>query len=81
MSENKENYKFVEVGPFGLPGIKFSKDLSDSDLAEFIEWSKQNKCGLCMGANLWSFKSQAARDMFILKFSEKLASLNFFLEK
>ena len=81
MSTEKENYKYVEVGMFGLPGIKFSRDLDDDTLAEFIEWSKKNKCGICMGPALWSFKSLAARDMFVLKFSETLKQLNFFLEK
>ena len=80
MSADKESYKYVKVGMFGLPGIKFSKDLDDETLTEFIEWSKANNCGTCMGTTLWSFKSPAARDMFVLKFGEKLANLNFFLE-
>lgn len=78
---DKESYKFVEVGMFRLPGIKFSAALSDELMAEFIDWSKKNNCGTCMGPALWSFKSAAARDMFVLRFSEQLANLNFFLEK
>lgn len=58
----------VEVGMFKLPGLKFEKDqLPDELVGEMEAWADENHCGYKMNNWLWSFKSQAQRDWFVLR--------------
>jgi hypothetical protein len=61
----------VQVGLFKLPGIRFEKGQIPEDLnTEMIIWAKENHCGTNMNEWLWSFKTEAQRDWFILRWSE-----------
>lgn len=63
----------VEVGPFRLPGIAFEKgQLSDELNAEMIKWANAEGVGMSMTPNLWSFKKEAHRDWFILRWSDEI---------
>ncbi len=60
-----------EVGVFKLPGIVFDSDEITPELhQEMVEWSNSDHG---VGKNhtelLWSFKTPAQRDWFILKWS------------
>lgn len=58
----------VKVGMFNLPGIKFEKgQIPDELTAEMETWATENHCGFKMNNWLWSFKSEAQRDWFILR--------------
>jgi hypothetical protein len=63
----------VKVGMFNLPGLKFAKEqLSKELLEEMEQWAHQNHCGYRMNDWLWSFKSEAQRDWFILRWSDAI---------
>jgi hypothetical protein len=63
--------KNVEVGMFRMPGISFSPLVIPEDtVTEMVKWAKENHCGTCMSPSLWSFRSPAQRDWFILRWSE-----------
>lgn len=63
----------VKVGLWGLPGLKFEKNLIPQDLADQMEaWCKENHCGMKMTENLWSFKNDGQRDWFILRWSDQI---------
>lgn len=65
--------KNVEVGMFRLPGLAFEKgQLTDELLAEMIAWAKEEGVGMNMTENLWSFKKEAHRDWFILRWSDAI---------
>ncbi len=66
--------KICQVGLFKMPGLKFTKDqLTDSLLAEMVQWSKENTCGIYMSDQLWSFRNEKQRDWFILRWTDSLA--------
>ena len=61
------------VGPFKLPGIVFEKDeLPESLLGEMQEWAKAEGVGMSMTERLWSFKKEAHREWFILRWSDHI---------
>lgn len=63
--------KTCEVGMFRLPGVAFDKgDLNASQVKEINKWIKEHKCGYHMHDDLWSFKTMAQRDWFILRWCE-----------
>jgi len=65
--------KYVQVGMFKLPGITWKADKLDSQTAEeMIDWAKENRCGTCMGPGFWSFKTEAQRDWFILRWIDSI---------
>ena len=65
--------KNVEVGPFRLPGIAFEKGELDEELNnQMIEWAKAEGVGMSMTENLWSFKKEAHREWFVLRWSESI---------
>lgn len=69
----KVSMENCEVGMFRLPGIKFEKNSLPAELIEEMEsWCKENKCGTKMNDWLWSFKSEAKREWFILRWSDEL---------
>jgi hypothetical protein len=37
-----------------------------------MAWCKENHCGFCAGPRLWSFKNEAQRDWFILRWSDHI---------
>jgi hypothetical protein len=37
-----------------------------------IAWAEENHCGFCAGPRLWSFKTEAQRDWFILRWSDHI---------
>ena len=71
MSEDevlKQNWEMCNVGLFQLPGIVYEKDaLTPEEYVARVEWSKEFNCGKPMTDRLWSFKTEALRDWFILK--------------
>lgn len=58
-----------EVGMFRLPGILLDiEQWSKEELAEMDAWGAANG-GKKMTEKLWSFRSEAKRDWFILRWS------------
>lgn len=65
--------KNVEVGMFRLPGIVFGKgQLSDELLTEMKAWANAEGVGMSMTDQLWSFKKEAHREWFILRWSDAI---------
>lgn len=63
----------VKVGMFNLPGLKFKKDQIPKELNdEMAHWAKTSHCGYCMNAWLWSFKTEAQRDWFVLRWIDSI---------
>ena len=63
----------VTVGMFKLPGLRFAKGQIPPELyEEMATWAKENHCGMVMNEWLWSFKSEAQRDWWILRWSEHI---------
>jgi len=67
--------KTCEVGLFRLPGVVFEKgQLTEEKLAEMDEWAANpGGVGKRMTEVLWSFKTEAQRDWFILKWCDEHA--------
>ena len=62
-----------EVGMFRLPGLVFEKDqLPPELLAEMIAWAGAEGVGMSMTDRLWSFKKEAHREWFILRWSDSI---------
>jgi hypothetical protein len=60
-----------EVGPFRLPGLSFEKEqLSEELLAEMRAWADAEGVGMSMTDRLWSFKKEAHREWFILRWAD-----------
>jgi len=65
--------KNVEVGMFKLPGILFERgELTPELELEMIAWAKEEGVGMSMTENLWSFKKEAHREWFILRWIDYL---------
>ena len=65
--------KNVEVGLFRLPGIKFDKgQVSEELLAEMKAWAEAEGVGMNMTEELWSFRKEAHREWFILRWSDAI---------
>lgn len=65
--------KNVEVGMFRLPGLAFEKgQLTDELLVEMQQWAEAEGVGMSMTENLWSFKKEAHREWFILRWSDSI---------
>jgi sigma54-dependent transcription regulator len=65
--------KNVEVGMFRLPGVVFERGEVTPELElEMISWAKEEGVGMSMTENLWSFKKEAHREWFILRWSDHL---------
>lgn len=76
MSTNFENNSTTlsmnkcTVGLFNLPGISFDKkEISDDLYEQMAKWSEENNCGTPLKTNLWSFRSEAKREWFILRWA------------
>ena len=65
--------KNVEVGLWRLPGIHFEQgELSPELNAEMTAWAEAEGVGMSMSENLWSFKKEAHREWFILRWSDSI---------
>ena len=65
--------KQVQVGLFKLPGLSFEEGQITEDLQnEMIAWTKENHCGTSMTETLWSFKNEAHREWFILRWNDSI---------
>jgi hypothetical protein len=65
--------KNVEVGMFRLPGLVFDKgQLSEELLTEMKQWAEAEGVGMSMTENLWSFKKEAHREWFVLRWSDSI---------
>ena len=68
--------KNVEVGLFRLPGISFEKgELTEPLVEEMKAWAEAEGVGMNMTENLWSFKKEAHREWFILRWSDHIQKL------
>lgn len=66
--------KNVEVGMFRLPGLVFEKgQLSEELLVEMKQWAEAQGVGMSMTENLWSFKKEAHREWFILRWCDDIS--------
>jgi hypothetical protein len=65
--------KQVEVGPFKLPGLSFNKgQLSEELNNQMIAWANAEGVGMSMTESLWSFKKEAHREWFILRWIDSI---------
>jgi hypothetical protein len=68
--------KHVEVGPFRLPGIVFEKgELSTELNEEMIDWASKEGVGMSMTESLWSFRKEAHREWFILRWIDHIPKI------
>jgi hypothetical protein len=68
--------KNVEVGMFRLPGIAFERgELSTELNEEMIAWAQAEGVGMSMTENLWSFKKEAHREWFVLKWIDHIPKI------
>ena len=62
-----------EVGPFRLPGLSFERgQLSEELLLEMQAWANAEGVGMSMTDRLWSFKKEAHREWFILRWIDQI---------
>jgi hypothetical protein len=66
--------KKCEVGLFRLPGILFDKNqLSPEKIDEMVQWAASpHGVGQRMTDVMWSFRTEAQRDWFILKWCDEI---------
>jgi hypothetical protein len=65
--------KNVEVGMFRLPGIVFEKgELTEELIEDMKHWAEAEGVGIQMTESLWSFKKEAQREWFVLRWSDHL---------
>ncbi len=63
----------VKVGMFNLPGLKFEKGQIPTEIQEeMYVWAKENRCGYAVNEGMWSFKTEAQRDWFILRWTDSI---------
>ncbi len=68
--------KNVEVGMFRLPGILFEPgELSEELNAEMVEWANAEGVGMSMTEKLWSFRKEAHREWFILRWIDRIPKI------
>ena len=68
--------KNVEVGMFRLPGILFEPgELSEELNAEMVEWANAEGVGMSMTEKLWSFREEAHREWFILRWIDRIPKI------
>lgn len=67
----------VKVGVFKLPGLQLTqRNLISAEVIEEMKiWTTETKCGIHMSDELWSFKTNAQRDWFILRWADHLPEL------
>lgn len=59
-----------EVGPFRLKGVKVdTNQYTVEQVAEMISWARDNGAYIVEDKGLFSWKSEAKRDWFILRWS------------
>jgi hypothetical protein len=62
-----------EVGPFRLPGLTFERgEIPEELLLEMQEWANAEGVGMSMTERLWSFKKEAHREWFILRWADHI---------
>lgn len=65
--------KNVEVGMFRLPGLTFEKgEVTEELLEEMQAWAEAEGVGMNMTESLWSFKKEAHREWFVLRWSDHI---------
>jgi hypothetical protein len=65
-----------EVGMFRLPGLVFEKgQLPPELLEEMIAWANAEGVGMSMTDRLWSFKKEAHREWFILRWIDQIPKI------
>jgi hypothetical protein len=65
--------KNCDVGPFRLPGLVFEPgQLNEELLNEMRSWAEAEGVGMSMTDRLWSFKKEAHREWFILRWSDHI---------
>jgi hypothetical protein len=65
-----------EVGMFRLPGLIFEKGQIDEELLnEMKAWAEAEGVGMNMTERLWSFKKEAHREWFILRWSDSIPTV------
>jgi hypothetical protein len=68
--------KHVEVGMFRLPGIAFERGELSPELNEEIQaWAEAEGVGMSMTESLWSFKKEAHRDWFVLRWIDRIPKI------
>lgn len=68
--------KNVAVGPFKLPGIAFEKgELSEELNTEMQEWAKKEGVGMSMTESLWSFRKEAHREWFVMRWIDRIPKI------
>lgn len=68
--------KHVEVGLWRLPGIAFEKGELPTELnQQMIAWAEAEGVGMSMTASLWSFRKEAHREWFVLRWIDSIPKI------
>lgn len=80
MNEVKEgvlHMEKVKVGMWNLPGLAFKRgQIPEALQKDMRKWSKENHCGMWMTEELWSFKTEAQRDWWILRWIDEIPRMD-----
>jgi hypothetical protein len=69
--------KHVEVGMWKLPGIAFAKGELPTELNEQMQaWAQAEGVGMSMTESLWSFRKEAHREWFVLRWIDSIPKIN-----
>ena len=69
--------KHVEVGMWKLPGIQFEKGELPTELNEQMQaWAQAEGVGMSMTESLWSFRKEAHREWFVLRWIDSIPKIN-----
>lgn len=68
--KNEPKLQTCEVGPFRLKGVKVDlNQFTEDQIKEMIAWARENDAYVAEDKGLFSWKSEAKRDWFILRWS------------
>ena len=69
--------KQVKVGMWNLPGLSFEKGELPKELnEEMIKWAQAEGVGMSMTESLWSFKKEAHREWFIMRWIDRIPKID-----
>lgn len=69
--------KQVKVGMWNLPGLSFEKGELPAELnEEMIKWAQAEGVGMSMTESLWSFKKEAHREWFIMRWIDRIPKID-----
>jgi hypothetical protein len=68
--KDEPKLQICEVGPFRLKGVKVDlNQFTEDQIREMMVWARENDAYVAEDTGLFSWKSEAKRDWFILRWS------------